>query len=63
METKELEKKEEEICSCEDWEPGIEAINGFIVLGWSHGIPYEGKKFQFCPWCGKKNEEIEFITV
>ena len=43
-------------CSCPDWASGTEAINGPIIekavrsgLTWQ----FTGKKFRFCPWCGK----------
>jgi len=41
-------------CSCEDWESGIQQIDGAITLATIHGQKYTGDVFQFCPWCGKK---------
>jgi len=49
------------ICTCEDWEPNIKIINGYIdmaanrVCGDKRG--YTGKYFTHCPWCGKMLEE------
>lgn len=48
-------------CSCPDWKPNIEAINGPIVLqsirsGFTY--QYRGKKFKYCPWCG---EELRYV--
>ena len=39
---------------CKDWETGMNKINDFIVFGWTHRMLYDGKKFVYCPWCGKK---------
>jgi len=45
---------------CEEFEKWIKAIDNYIVLQavrtGSKG--YEGPKFKFCPWCGKKLENI-----
>ncbi len=44
-------------CTCEDWEPNIKIINGYIDMAANrvYGNPkgYEGKIFTHCPWCGK----------
>ena len=47
---------------CDEFEPGIKAIDGPIVLqAVRSGVLdfYKGKPFLFCPWCGKKIEEEE----
>ena len=45
-------------CNCEDWEPNIEIINGMIntqaAHSWGNKDGYEGKPFDFCPWCGER---------
>jgi len=38
-------------------------INDFIVFGWTHRMLYDGKKFAYCPWCGKKPFEKESEDV
>lgn len=40
---------------CADWAPGIEAINGPIILQTHRSggaYQYSGKAFRYCPWCG-----------
>lgn len=32
-------------CKCEDWKENIE----YLDMNY-----YDGKEFEFCPWCGKK---------
>ena len=49
------------ICKCEDWQPNVDIINGYISFGTIHyGFNpkgYDGKPFKYCPWCGKQLEE------
>ena len=38
---------------CKDWEEAMPQIDNAIVVSCvSHGLPYTGKNFRFCPWCG-----------
>ena len=46
-------------CDCKYWEPNIDKINSFIMLGFSHSIKFDGVPFIYCPWCGKKLVEKE----
>lgn len=48
---------------CDDWEPGIKALDEPIVLqAIRSGVDfYKGKPFLFCPWCGKKREKEVLI--
>ena len=33
----------------------LNAINSFIMLGYTHGIKYSPDgEFLYCPWCGRK---------
>ena len=43
-------------CDCPDWKLNIREIDKFIVLGYLHGRDFTGKKFLFCPYCGKNLE-------
>ena len=43
-------------CDCDEWDKGVESLNGAISLAWAHGIEYTGSMFKYCPWCGKKRE-------
>lgn len=48
-------------CSCDDWTPNIDKINGPIVLQSIRSggaYQYAGKKMVFCPWCGNKLTSI-----
>ena len=50
------EQKLEE-CDCEDWKQFIPMINDYIVWGiLHHKQDYQGRQFQYCPWCGKKRQ-------
>ena len=43
-------------CTCPDWKKGIDKINAPIILqsARSGGFwQYDGKTFEYCPWCGK----------
>ncbi len=40
-------------CDCDTWLKNIDKINSLFVLAWTHGIKYDGDKFEWCPWCGK----------
>lgn len=44
-------------CDCKDWEPEIKKLNGPITLQSVRSggaYKYDGKPFNFCPWCGKR---------
>jgi len=41
-------------CTCKDWEENYPSIEGIFLSAWTHGIFYEGKEFECCPWCGKE---------
>ncbi len=48
-------------CACNDWNENIPLVNisGFRL---THNMDYTGKRFDFCPWCGKPLKRKE-ITV
>ena len=41
-------------CKCESWKKSMKYITGAETLAYHHGWKYEGDRFRFCPWCGKK---------
>lgn len=42
-------------CDCKDWEKEIIKISGAFTFMAVHGCgEYGGKKFKYCPWCGKE---------
>jgi hypothetical protein len=43
-------------CTCPDWKPNIEIINGPYILQQIRqpGSVRPCKQFVFCPWCGRK---------
>ena len=42
-------------CTCKDWKPEVDKINGYITMSVIHGMnQYDGKLFVYCPWCGKE---------
>lgn len=45
-------------CSCYEWEEGIAYLNDMCYIGQIHGMPYMGKPFKFCPYCGSPLMEI-----
>lgn len=51
-------------CACEDWEPNVKIINGYIDMqachSWGNHKGYEGKPFTYCPWCGSElKDDVE----
>ena len=44
---------------CPDWKPGLAKIDNFIVLQSIRTGKdlYDGKSFNFCPWCGAKKSD------
>jgi len=41
-------------CGCKDWEENINLINAPWTLPLTIVGKYEGKEFEYCPWCGGK---------
>jgi len=42
-------------CDCDDWKENMKIIDDYVIFHYNHfGVGYEGKKFEYCPWCGKK---------
>lgn len=42
-------------CDCKDWEENNPKLNAGYGLLSVHGVKgYEGKLFEYCPWCAKK---------
>ena len=41
-------------CICQDWVASMSQIEGAQSLAHSHGMPYTGAQFKYCPWCGLK---------
>ena len=48
--------KANKLCSCKGWQASADSIFSAQMLAANHGLKYEGYKFNFCPWCGKKLE-------
>ncbi len=53
-------------CSCEDWPIQIDKVNAPIMLQSARSgfkWHWDGKHFDYCPWCGKKlvamNKEVD----
>ena len=47
-------------CNCEDWRNNIKEIDGAFQFMAIHNVGgYKGKKFVYCPWCGKKLFELK----
>lgn len=44
-------------CNCNYWEEGLKAVNSCIAISNIHGFFYDGKTFEFCPWCGNKLDD------
>ena len=44
-------------CTCKGWKENLPKIDNIIVSAHIHGVKYNGKKFVYCPWCGKKLEK------
>lgn len=42
------------ICECEDWRSNIEILNAPYLCNLLAVGNYIGKKFDYCPWCGKE---------
>lgn len=49
---------------CADWEPGIEKLNGPIILQSLRAGKdlYTGVPFRFCPWCGAPVQRADVST-
>ncbi len=41
-------------CTCQDWIENIGIVNAPYQLHFLAVGEYQGKKFDFCPWCGKR---------
>jgi len=41
-------------CNCDGWKDSEPQIYGAQVLACTHGMPYTGARFKYCPWCGKE---------
>jgi len=41
-------------CDCDNWEPGISEVHNQQLFAAIHNMPYTGKVFKFCPWCGER---------
>jgi hypothetical protein len=40
-------------CGCIDWQENIGKVNAGFTMMFIHGCSgYDGKPFQYCPWCG-----------
>jgi len=44
----------EDVCRCEQWQKGLDELNGFIGFANVHGMEYGQPPFVYCPWCGKR---------
>jgi len=45
-----MEKK----CNCEDFKNNIGKVNNCFSISSIHDFKYDGKFFDYCPWCGKE---------
>lgn len=49
-------------CDCLDWKLNIEIIDNMILMqtnmAWGNKEGYTGKRFKYCPWCGRLLETI-----
>lgn len=51
----------ERLCKCPDWAPNARKINDTLHLQQIRtGHGYDGKRFNFCPWCGN---ELLFVPL
>ncbi len=43
-------------CDCSDWAPNIKKVDGPIIMATIRAgrDTYDGKQFEFCPWCGSQ---------
>jgi len=49
-----FENEKPKVCTCNDWDVNADKlIDLFVALFVLKGIQYEGKQFEFCPWCGE----------
>ena len=52
-----MEKMENKICICIDWQVNMPILDSMVIMDaihtWGQG-GYKGKRFAFCPWCGKE---------
>jgi len=46
-------------CDCDYWFTGIAYICLMEGMALSKQIAYTGKRFDYCPWCGKKLKDDE----
>jgi hypothetical protein len=49
-------------CNCGNYDSNIKKLNYFIeqyVNRTNNSSGYDGMPMEFCPWCGKKLQEIE----
>ena len=46
-------------CGCKDYEENIKKINAITDASFLLEFRYRGKSFEYCPFCGKKLEEIK----
>lgn len=50
-------------CTCEDWGPNIKIINDITMhayMAWGNKNGWDGKIFEFCPWCGSElKDDVE----
>ena len=40
-------------CICADWKANLAKLDASIMYAMIHGMEYNGKKFAYCPWCGR----------
>jgi len=41
-------------CTCKDWEENWDSIKDIFIYSHIHGYKYDGKEFEYCPWCSKE---------
>ena len=46
-------------CECQDWKDNMKYIEGALALARIHNqdLPSNYKYWEYCPWCGKGNEQ------
>jgi hypothetical protein len=48
-------KKEQDGCTCEEWEKGMASLNTILTLSSITGRQkYTGTPFKYCPWCRRE---------
>lgn len=44
-------------CECDDYVDNMAKIDYCCCVSFNYEVPYDGKFFKFCPWCGTELKE------